>query len=349
MVFGQTTENPPKRINSPFSRNPKTKTPKPENKPESESNNNTETVQTSEPVKVEDRKTDARIEISEKNSDLPEEVPRNSKDFESRSVASKTLEVAKRAGKAALSPTEIYKVGVGDVLFISLQNAPAGSTTYFTVLNDGSIDFPIAGGMVPVSGLMTEEIETLLKEKIKLIENPQLSVRVRDHSSHSINVLGLVEKPGLKYLQREAVPLFVVRAEAIVQSRANRVTVRRSNAGIETFDLEQNLYENILIFPGDMVEFSYFETPKEMARAPQFYYIGGEIRSVGQKDFFQGITLTQAILASGGLTKPKIKTVIIRRKNQEGLLVSNEYDLNQIKNGKVPDPLLEPGDTIEIG
>jgi len=235
------------------------------------------------------------------------------------------------------------------VLFISLQNAPSGSTTYFTVLNDGTIDFPLAGEMVSVQGLMTGEIEDYLREKIKVVENPQVTVRVREHASHTITVIGLVEKPGEKFLQREAVPLFVVRAEALVKPTANRVTIRRANSVTETFDLSLASYEDILVFPGDIVEFSNFVEPKTLTQIPQFYYIGGNIRTVGQKDFYQGITLTQAILASGGLNKSRVKTVIVRRKNLEGLLEATVYNLIEIKDGKIPDPMLEAGDTIEVG
>lgn len=316
-VFGQTGEESTKRKNFPQFQNPKTKAKPAEKKPET----------------------------------VPEGNPENNEaaDFQSRSVASKTLEIARKATSAAVSPTDIYRVGPGDVLFINLPDAPAGGSTYYTVLNDGTIEFPLAGGMIPVGGKTTDEIEELLKEKIKLLENPQLNVRVRDHSSHRISVFGLVEKAGEKYLQREAVPLFVVRAEAVVQPKANRVTVRRKNAEIESFDLGEATSENILIFPGDIVEFSYYESSSEKSTVPQFYYIGGEVRSVGQKDFIPGITLTQAILASGGLVKSKVKKVIIRRKNSEGLLEPAEFDLKLIKNGKIPDPLLEAGDTIEVG
>lgn len=330
-LFAQKPEGTPKKINFDYSRNPKTKV-----KPQTD-------AKTVENAPVKPDRENIGTENKTENGDT------NSAEFESRSVATKTLEVAKRAGNPALSPTEIYKVGIGDVLFISLPNAPSGNTTYFTVLNDGTIDFPLAGEMVPVQGLMTDEIEDYLREKIKVIENPQVTVRVREHASHTITVLGLVEKPGEKFLQREAVPLFVVRAEAIVKPNANRVIIRRSNSVTETFDLSLSSYEDILVFPGDIIEFSNFVEPKISENIPQFYYIGGNIRSVGQKDFYRGITLTQAILASGGLNRSRVKTVIIRRKNGEGLLEATEYNLNEIKDGKIPDPLLEAGDTIEVG
>lgn len=276
------------------------------------------------------------------------EIPSNSSG-ESRSVANRTLEVVRRANAEAVSPTEIYKVGIGDVLFISLQNAPANTANYFTVLNDGTIDYPLAGEMVQVAGMTTEEIEDVLKTKVKIFENPQISVKLREYASKSITVLGLVEKSGQKFLQREAVPLYVVRAEAIVQPRADTVIVKRANSITERFSLKDPKYENILIFPGDIVEFTASQTAiAETNIGAQFFYIGGNIANGGQKNFTPGMTLTQAILASGGLKKTNARKVVIRRKNENGLLVSTEYNLKDIKDGKIPDPVLQAGDTIEI-
>lgn len=342
--LSQTPEETPKKVNFRYSQNPKSKAKKEEKKPESTAE--TELVK-SESVSVE-QKTQTEVPKTEVNTNAIE-VPATKAEFEPGSIASKTMEIAKRSSKAAASPTEIYKVGAGDVLFISLQNAPSGSATYFTVLNDGTIDYPLASGTVAVQGLTTDEIEELLEVSIKLVESPKVAVRVREHASHSINVIGLVEKPGSKLLQREAVPLFVVRAEAIVKSNANRVIIRRANSVTETFDLDIESYDSVLIFPGDIVEFTSVPQPVATVSTPPFYYIGGNVRTIGQKDFYAGITLSQAILASGGLKKGKDSVVVVRRKNLEGLLESMTFDLNEIKNGKIPDPKLEAGDTIEVG
>ncbi|MGI8494974.1 MAG: polysaccharide biosynthesis/export family protein [Pyrinomonadaceae bacterium] len=334
--FGQETTNTGRR-NSPFAPNPKKKS-------------ETSVAQNAgNDVNFKTEKT-VKIESETKTPDVAKnDVNFQNTEFESRSAANKTLEVVKRAGITASSPTEIYKVGVGDVLFISLQNAPAKESTYFTVLKDGSIDYPLAGEMMSVQGLATDEIEKALAVKIKLYQNPQLSVNVREHNSHSYQVLGMVEKPGEKFLQREAVPLFVVRAEAIVQPKVNRVTIKRADSQTETIDLKDNKYEDVLIFSGDIVEFSAVDNSIAEIRLPQFYYIGGAIRSGGQKDYYKGLTLTQAILACGGLKKSSVQDVLIRRKNPEGLLVPTNYNLKEIKDGKIVDPNLEAGDTIEIG
>jgi polysaccharide export outer membrane protein len=321
-IFAQETQ--PTKVNFGQSRNPKTKAKK-------------ETPQTQETQSNQTNTNDVQTNSEAENTNA-----------ESLSVASKTLEVVKRANTEAIAPTEIYKVGIGDVLFISLQNAPSSTANYFTVLNNGSIDYPLAGEMVLVAGMTVEEIEDSLKSKIKLYENPQVSVKLREYASHSITVLGLVEKSGQKFLQREAIPLYVVRAEAVVQAKAERVIIKRADSTTEKFDLKDSKYENILVFPGDIIEFTMGEGKSLDNPSSQYFYIGGNINSAGQKTFTNGMTLTQAILASGGLKKSSAKKVIIRRKNEQGLLVSSEYNLKDIKDGKSPDPILQAGDTIEI-
>lgn len=314
-VFGQASGEKVEKINFRYSQNPKTKT---------------------RPAGNDQNKAENPAEVT----------PVPNAETENPSIAKKTLDIAKQANAESFSPTEVYKVGIGDILFINLQNSPKGST-YYTILNDGTIDYPLAGEMVTVAGLKTEEIEETLKGKIKLYENPQISVKIREYASHTITVLGLVEKAGEKKLQREAVPLYVIRAEAIVQPKAAQAIIRRANAVTETIELKDAKSDEVLIFPGDIVEFGAGDN--KAASESNFYYIGGEVANGGQKEFYRGITLTQAILASGGLRKSNIKKVVIRRKNSQGLLILWLYNLKAVKDGKEPDPALEAGDTIEVG
>ena len=46
------------------------------------------------------------------------------------------------------SLTEIYRVGVGDVLDIRLLNSANHKSTLFTVVGGGVIDLPVAGGTI---------------------------------------------------------------------------------------------------------------------------------------------------------------------------------------------------------
>jgi len=87
-----------------------------------------------------------------------------------------------------------------------------------------------------------------------------------------------------------------------------------------------------------------------MPPAPtEFFFAGGEINSPGQKPYHSGLTLAQAILASGGPSKNAGIEVRLSRQGADGRLVTSEYNLDDIQSGRIPDPALQKGDRLEIG
>lgn len=248
-----------------------------------------------------------------------------------------------KARLAAKPLTEIYRVGIGDILDVRLLNSPDKNSTLFTVLEGGVIDYPLAGEPIPVAGLTTEEIAETLSQKIKLYEAPEVTVGVRDYASHKIFVGGAVEKPGVKLIRREAVPLFTILAEAIQFPNATHAEITRRNKEALKISLT-NLPTDVLVSDGDLIKILAENQSEKLAR--DFYFIAGLVASPGQKEFHQGITVTQAILAAGGSLKAN--KVLVLRQNSEGFLISSEMDLKQIKNGKMQDLMIQSGDRIEI-
>ncbi len=238
--------------------------------------------------------------------------------------------------------TEIYRVGVGDVLDIRLISSPNNRSTLFTVMPGGSIDLPIAGGALAVSGLTPDEIQTRIAAELKrraVEDNAKVSVGVRQYVSHPVVVTGLVVNPGTRFLRREAVPLYVVLAESQLRNDGGRVSIMRAGTEGQTLDLSSSETLNTTVQSGDVITVS--------ARPQEFYYIGGRVNYPGQKSFQNGITLLQAILAAGGTTRQENR-VEISREGAEGKLVTIRYNLKQIKAGSAEDPKLQPGDRIEI-
>lgn len=238
--------------------------------------------------------------------------------------------------------TEIYRVGVGDVLDVRIINSPNNKSTLFTVMPSGAIDFPVAGGAIMVAGMTTEEIQARIAAELKrraVEEDAQVSVGVRQYASHSVMVNGLVVNPGTRYLRREAVPLYVVLAESQLRNDAGRVVIMRSGATSDPLDLSDPQTLNRIVQSGDVITVS--NKPQE------FYYIGGRINFPGQKVFQPGITLLQAILAAGGVPL-KENRVEISRAGADGKLTTVRYRIKDIKGGTVEDPKLQPGDRIEI-
>jgi protein involved in polysaccharide export with SLBB domain len=241
-------------------------------------------------------------------------------------------------------PTSVYRVGVGDVLDIRLLNAQGRESTLFSVMADGLLEYPLAGDPVPVAGLTTDEVDARLTAKIKLYENPQIVVSVREYASHTVIVAGLVNDPGTKVLRREAMPLYVVLAEAQLKPEAGRASIMRADGQSLDVNLADSKATTTLVLPGDVITLTALPP-----QPPQFFYIGGQVASPGQKDFHAGLTLTQAVLASGGTTRFAGGKVKVSRQGADGKLVSTEYNLKQIEAGKIPDPVLQPGDRLDVG
>ncbi|HEX8649391.1 MAG TPA: polysaccharide biosynthesis/export family protein [Pyrinomonadaceae bacterium] len=240
--------------------------------------------------------------------------------------------------------TNIYRVGIGDVLDIRLLNTSASSeSTLFTVLAGGLLEYPLAGEPVAVAGLTTEEINAQLTPKIKLYDDPRLTVSVREYASHRVIVTGLVSDPGTKVLRREAVPLYVVLAEAQPRAEAARATIMRQGDKSITVDLTNQTATSELVVSGDVIRLSAAPPAQ-----PQFFYLGGQVYAPGQKAFHEGLTLMQAVLAGGGPTRFAGDEVKVMRQGQDGRLVTTRYNLKKIEAGKIPDPLLQAGDRIEV-
>jgi protein involved in polysaccharide export with SLBB domain/Flp pilus assembly protein TadD len=241
----------------------------------------------------------------------------------------------------ALALTTTYKIGVGDVLDVRLLNTRSNRSSLYTVLDDGVIDFPIAGGAIAVAGLSTEEVQLRISEELKrraVESQAQVSVGVRQYASHKVVVSGLVSNAGTKVLRREAVPLYVVLAEVQPRLDAARAVVMRTGKA-HTFELSDPASLNFIILPGDIINVT--------SRPQEFYYIAGRINFPGQKNFQPGITVLQAILAAGG-TADGAKSVELSREGEGGLLTTTKINLKEIKSGKAQDLKLQPGDRIEV-
>jgi len=239
--------------------------------------------------------------------------------------------------------TGVYKVGIGDVLDIHIAGSSTADSTLFTVSSTGTVEYPILGQSMNVLGLTTNEISEKIGAELKhrAIGNASdTQVGVRDYNSHTILVSGLVKEPGTKILRREAIPLYVVLADAQPLPEAAQVTVISQHADkTRIIDLANAEETSMLVLPGDVVSVGTTEK--------QFFYVGGEVKSPGELPFHKGLTLTQAIFSAGGVTLRGEK-VQLSRGSGNALLTLNEFKLKEINKGKVPDPLIQPGDRIMV-
>jgi polysaccharide biosynthesis/export protein len=106
--------------------------------------------------------------------------------------------------KAALSLSSVsdpnskaYKIGPRDVLEVTVFKAPELSKVV-QVSADGTISFTLIGE-VPAGGRTAREVEQELTRRLgaKYLQNPQISVFVKEYNSQRVTIDGAVKKPGV--------------------------------------------------------------------------------------------------------------------------------------------------------
>ncbi len=93
--------------------------------------------------------------------------------------------------------SKTYKIGPLDVIEVSVFKVPELSKTV-QVSEAGTINFPLIGEM-PAAGMTAREIEQDLTKKLgaKYLQNPQITVFVKDHNSQRVTLEGAIKKPGV--------------------------------------------------------------------------------------------------------------------------------------------------------
>jgi polysaccharide export outer membrane protein len=256
-------------------------------------------------------------------------------------LASGNVDARRSALSIPSAPTTTYRVGAGDVLDIRLSNLPTRESTLFTVQKDGSLEYPLLGKSLTVAGLTSEEISAQLSNQIQVIQNARVSVSVRDYVSHAVQIAGLVDNPGKKILRREAMPLYAVLAEALARPEAANISILRAGKQ-QSVSLKSDDAMTTLVLPDDVIRVSGVEAIQR-----RFIYVGGEVAAPGEREFHDGMTLIQALMSAGGARSGK-NGVKVSRRNANGFLTANEYNLQAIEGGKSPDPVVAAGDRIEV-
>jgi tetratricopeptide (TPR) repeat protein len=241
-------------------------------------------------------------------------------------------------------PTAVYRVGPGDVLDIRVLNGRERRASTYEVTPTGLLAYPSLSEPLHVTGLTTEQVATRLGAELKLRAggaDPEIAVGVRDYVSHAIIVSGMVKDTGTKILQREGVPLYVIIAYAQPLPGAGQaLVVSRATGRGTAIDLSDARAMKMLVRPGDVITVR--------TRPGQYVYLAGAVRQPGQREFHVGLTLTQALLAAGGTFASGASIVAVTRQGDDGRLTTTRYNLFDIKSGKTPDPLMQPGDRVEV-
>lgn len=156
-----------------------------------------------------------------------------------------------------------YRVGAGDVLDILVFKEPDFSSTGTVVRGDGKITMPFLKD-IAVAGLTPEEVERIIAAKLKdYINEPEVSLVVKQLNSEKVYVLGAVFKAGPLALQA---PLTVLQALSAAGgltefAKKKKIYVLRTLDGQQKrlpFNYDavlrgENFEQNVQLLPNDTI------------------------------------------------------------------------------------------------
>lgn len=245
-----------------------------------------------------------------------------------------------------------YQVGPGDVLEVSVEGRPDLSRLP-TVQTTGVIFYPLMGEVKVADRSVADVAAQLTTLLVKEGVTGPVRVRVREYHSRSVFVAGEVNRPGRKALRAGGRLIdALVDAGGFSAAASGEVIVQRRDGAFEdgtstrrfrfepqgpTDQHRQGLA--LVLRPGDVIS----------ARQRQYVRISGEVERPGRYMLAEGMTLTQALEAAGGLTRygsPKVR--LERAKPAEGEPGNLEVDTRSVRSGESPDPALRPDDALSV-
>jgi len=249
--------------------------------------------------------------------------------------------------------TQEYRVGPKDLLEISVFGADELSRTV-RVSEDGKVTLPLLGEVL-VDGLTKSEVEKKLGQLLgeKYVQNPQVTVFIREYQSKRVSVLGAVEKPGpYQLLGRQTLMQIISEAGGLTRDAGNEIVVIRQlsdglstslRISIDDLFLKGDAKLNVPMEAGDIVT-----VPVDK---PVVVYVFGQVKNPGALQVKKSNipTLLQAIAQAGGFTDRASKGgVIIKRKDETGKEKEIKVNVRSILKNKVKDVQLLENDTIYV-
>lgn len=264
---------------------------------------------------------------------------------------------------AFVQANDRYRIGYQDTVEVTVFKHSELSLNV-KVNPDGTIflprlDAPILA-VCKTEGELKDDITDLYKKNY--LRDPYVSVRVSSQLSQPLGVMGAVKKPGTYYLDRRITLLELLAlaggqdvefAGAKIQlARLGSLTACQDKLPAQNSDGQVSFQSynmsdvtegktNPWLQPGDIVS---------VLQAEEAYVIGN-VNKPTNVSLRNSVTLMTAIAKAEGLDKnAKTDNVIIQRQ-EKGSAVKNElvYNLKDIRDKKIPDPVLQANDVVVVG
>lgn len=259
-----------------------------------------------------------------------------------------------RSSAQRVDPHADYIIGAEDLLEVDVFQADELRRTA-RVSSRGYIGIPLIG-QVKAKGLTPIQLEKEIASKLtKYLEDPLVSVFVKEFKAQKIGVMGAVTSPQVYAVtgQKRLIDMLSVagglRTDAgnicyvlrPVISEETQITVRTETIVIDLSELLEkgNVTLNIPVFGGDIIN-----VPKGGV-----VFVDGAVAKPGVFQMQGKTTLVQAITMSGGIAFEADRSdITIYRDNGEGARETITADYDAIQSGQREDIVMKENDIIIV-
>lgn len=241
-----------------------------------------------------------------------------------------------------------YRIGPLDLLEITVAGVEDLGGE-LRVSETGTIAMRFVGE-IHVAGLTAQALASELKTKLSTyVRDPEVSVYVREYKSYRFSIMGAIRSPGVYDLEgpvtlleglalahgvdfdRAEGTISVLRADPAQSAEIDVDSLFEPGSRAFTFELQ----------PGDVIDVRERQSVQ--------VYVYGQVASPGPQRVEEPVTLLKAISIAGGLVERAARNRIrIVRMVASGEQQVIEVDLDDIHDGKRPDPPLQADDVVLV-
>ena len=236
-----------------------------------------------------------------------------------------------------------YIIGPEDLIEISVYQVEELNRTA-RVSSSGFIKLPLVG-TIKVSGLTAVEVENEISNKLQqYLQEPVVSVFIKEYRSQSITVLGAVKSPQVYIVTRQKFLVDLISlAGGLTNDAGDICYVRRGNetiiVNINDLLVGGDMNLNVPVFSGDIIH----------VPSGGVIFVDGSVNAPGSFTMQGTITLTQAIAMAKGFRFEAIRDEIkVYRDSGKVTRDIIDVDYDAILDKKSPDILLKNKDVLIV-
>lgn len=261
-------------------------------------------------------------------------------------------------------PYQDYKIGPEDLIEISVFEEERLNKTV-RVSSQGNITLPLLG-VLRVKGLTANELEKEIRELLaeKYLQDPNVTVFIKEYRSQRISVIGAVEKPGIFDITGQKAILDMLAMAGGLKDEAGQLLFLIRPPGPKEEDIPERrdrdegvpktyvIDLDALLIKGDLsLNLPLIHGDVLHIPISGKIFVGGEVNRPGGFPL-QGkkITVSQAIALAEGLKQRAngAETRIFRYSDEEENKEILTVNLYAIQKGKAMDPYLQENDIVIV-